>query len=144
MSRVKELMEANVSFIDPNSTLDEAAKQMKELNCGVLPVGDTNRLEGIITDRDIVLRAVAEGKNMTQERVRDYMTNDVHACSEDDLLKDAATMMRERMINRVMVKDSRGNISGILTFGRILRSDEDMGEITDVIECAVGEKSNAA
>ncbi len=144
MTQARELMECNVAFIASDATLEEAAQKMKQIDCGVLPVGSSEKIEGIITDRDIVLRAVAEGKNMAQERVRNYMTADVCVCSEEDQLKDAANLMRKRAINRLLVKDGDGNITGILTFGRILRDDNDLSEISDVIECAVGEKSKAA
>ncbi len=127
--------------ISPDATLQEAGKKMQEVDCGILPVGNGSKLEGIITDRDIVIRAVAQGKNPAKEKVRDYMTREVHICKESDKLDVAAEQMREFQVSRLIVEDDKGNISGILTFGSILRKDPSAREIAEVVECAVGEKA---
>ena len=114
---------------------------MASLKCGVLPVGTPDKLEGIITDRDIVVEAVAKGKDPERELVRDHMTPEVCSCKEGDTLDRAAGLMRERGISRVLVEDENGKPSGILSFGSIIRKSGSMGEIANVIECAVGRKS---
>ena len=85
-TKVKELMTAHPTLIDPEATLQEAAKQMKQINCGVLPVGTADKLEGVITDRDITIRAVSEGRDPTQARVSEYMSDRVYTCNEQTLL----------------------------------------------------------
>jgi len=146
---VKELMRANPETISPNSSLKEAAQKMESIDCGVLPVSEEESTEeggesgimGIITDRDIVLRAVAQGKDVTKEKVRDYMTQQVFYCGEDDTLEDAAKVMHEHHVNRLVVKNKSGRMCGILSFGCILRKDSRMQEIHKVLECTVGKKA---
>lgn len=140
-TRVKDLMREDPVIISPDTTLQEAAEKMSAINCGVLPVGTAEKLEGIITDRDIVLRAVAKGKNAGKEKVRDYMTMGVCACQEGDTPDRAAGLMRENNINRVIVEDEDGRPCGILTFGHIIRKNDSMTEIATAIECAVGRKA---
>lgn len=140
-TRVRDLMKKNPVMIPPDCTLKEAAQQMESVDCGALPVGTPDNLEGVITDRDIVLRAVAKGKDVNREKVRDYMTADVCFISEDDTTDKVATMMHDRNINRVLVKDRSGKPTGILTFGRLIRQNQDKEELTSVIECAVGKKA---
>jgi len=116
---------------------------MKSLDCGVLPVGEQEKLEGIITDRDIVLSAVAEGKDVTQERVKDHMTSEVFCCDEENTLEDAAKHMHDHQVNRLIINDKDGKMSGILSFGRILREDDSSEEVARVAECAIGGRKAA-
>lgn len=146
-TKVKDLMKTNPMTISRDSTLKEAAKQMEELDCGALPVSDEDAEEGstdakgIITDRDIVLRAVAKGKDVAKEKVMDYMTSEVFFCNEDDTVEDAAKAMHEHHVNRLLVKDAGGKLCGILSFGCILRKSEQMDDIHKALECTVGKKA---
>ncbi|MDX2027211.1 MAG: CBS domain-containing protein [Alphaproteobacteria bacterium] len=140
-TRVKDLMREDPVIIPSNLTLEEAAQKMEAINCGVLPVGTDDKIEGIITDRDIVIRAVAKGKDITKERVRDHMTAQVCSCQQDDTPDRAAGLMRENNVNRVIVEDEDGRPCGILTFGHIIRKNDSMTEIATAIECAVGRKA---
>ena len=136
--RVKELMETELELISPDATLEEAARKMKECDCGFLPVGEEDRAEGIITDRDIVIRAVAEGKDPSQEKVRDCMTGEVCSCRDTDTLADAAMAMSENSVGRLVVRDGMDRICGVLTFGRIIRTNDDKQETSEVVEKATG------
>ena len=138
MSKVKDLMETRTVMVSPDATLAEAAKMMKEESCGFLPVGESNKAQGIITDRDIVVRCIADGKDPSQETVRDCMTANVCACSEKDSLEDAARMMNDNAISRLVVQTMDGDICGVLTFGRIIRSNDNERETSDVVQCATG------
>lgn len=138
---VKDLMKADPKVIPPESTLKEAAQIMASIDCGVLPVGTQDTPEGVITDRDIVLRAVAKGKDVTKEKVRDYMTQQVFFCNEGDTLEEAAQTMHEHHVNRLLVRDSSGKMCGILSFGCIIRKDGQMEDIQKVLECTVGKKA---
>ena len=140
-THVKDLMKKDPVIISPDSTLAEAAQKMQSIDCGVLPVGSKDKLQGVITDRDIVIRAVAEGKDVTKEKVKDYMTPDVVTVKEDEPTDRAANLMRERNINRIIVNDTDGRPCGIITFGRMIRENDSMREIATVITCAVGEKA---
>lgn len=137
-TRIKNLMRPHPVIISPGSTIAEAARKMEEIDCGVLPVGTDEMPEGIITDRDIVLRVVAKGMDVETETVENHMTRDLVFCNENDSLEKAAKLMHDYQINRLLVKDINGSLSGIITFGCIVRKDESNEEITTVIEKATG------
>ncbi|MAL80826.1 MAG: signal transduction protein [Sneathiella sp.] len=125
-------------FIGPEESLIKAAEQMKAKNCGVLPVGNAKGIEGVITDRDIVVRAVAKGKDPTSEKVKNYMSKHVYSCFETDTLQKAAEEMRKHKVSRLLVKDQAGAVTGILSFGHILRNGSSASEVSRVVELAVG------
>ncbi|MGZ9097513.1 MAG: CBS domain-containing protein [Micavibrio sp.] len=133
---VKDLMTPNPVLIDPDATLQEAAESMKSVDCGMLPVGVKDNLEGVITDRDIIIRALAEGKSSAQAKVRDFMTVKVYACNENDTLDAAADKMRTHKVGRLVVKDNSGKVTGVLSFGGILRKEADAMEISNVVKHA--------
>jgi CBS domain-containing protein len=121
---VSDYMTRDVTVVSPNDTLQQAAKIMGQLDCGVLPVGENDRLVGMITDRDIAIRAVAEGKDPVQTRVRDVMTREIKYCFEDDLLTDATDMMAELQLRRLPVISREKRLVGILSLGDVAREDE--------------------
>ncbi len=135
-TKVKELMTAHPVLIKPDATLYEAARKMKNVDCGILPVGTKEKLEGVITDRDIVIRAVSQGKDENKEMVKDHMTDAVYACNEDDYLEDAADKMRDHKVSRLVVKDHQGKVTGVLSFGGILRKNADADEVANVVKHA--------
>ncbi|MEZ0226572.1 MAG: CBS domain-containing protein [Alphaproteobacteria bacterium] len=138
---VKDLMWPKPELVSPNATLKEAAARMEEKGCGVLPVGSDSRVEGIITDRDIVIRAISKGKDPDSERVSTYMTTKVHFCKETDSIRDAAELMKKNNIGRLAVMGPDNKLSGILSFGHILRNDAEPEEVADVVT-RVAERSN--
>jgi CBS domain-containing protein len=138
---VKELMEDKLIMIDPEATLCEAARKMKETNCGSLVVGSGNKPDGIITDRDIVIRAVSRDCDPADEQVRDHMTGFVMTCNVNDTLTQAADIMREHAVSRLVVTDEDGRACGLISFGRILRNHDDAEEIAAVVACVTGRKN---
>lgn len=138
VTRVKEAMTPHPEMVSPSASLQQAAKAMKSVRCGALPVGTEDRLHGIITDRDIVIRAIAEGKDTGREKVADYMSMPVFACNEEDVLEDAAEKMKQHKVSRLVVRNHAGKVTGILSFGSILRNDVDSKEIASVIKHACG------
>ncbi len=139
-TRVKDLMTHDLEIISPDATLQDAAQMMESVDCGVLPVGTHDKLEGMITDRDIVIRAVATGKDVSKTKVRDCMSVGVCACNESDTADVAAQKMRDNHVNRLVVENEQGKPCGILSFGRILRKDDNMAEVSSVIASATGRK----
>jgi len=133
---VKDLMTADPVIVEPGATLQEAAEKMKDNDCGVLPVGMDNHIKGIITDRDIVIRAIAQGKDPGAEKVSAYMTHHIFACNEEDTLSDAAQKMREHKVSRLLVRNRAGKITGILSFGGILRQHAGAADVVGVVERA--------
>lgn len=140
-SKVKEFMTRNPVIVSTDTTLKEAAQQMKSVDCGVLPVGTWENPQGMITDRDIVTRAVAQGVDVTSAKVGDFMTSEVFYCNETDSLAQAADQMRQCNVGRLLVKDSNGVACGIITFGCMMREEDSLKEIGEVVECAIGKKA---
>ena len=124
MMNVSDYMTRDVTVVSPNDTLQQAAKIMGQLDCGVLPVGENDRLVGMITDRDIAIRAVGEGKDPVQTRVRDVMTHEVRYVFDDDLVSDATDLMAELQLRRLPVISREKRLVGILSLGDIAREDE--------------------
>ena len=115
--RVSEVMTQGVECIGPDATLQEAAAKMKSLDIGPLPVCDNDRLVGMVTDRDITVRATAEGDAPTDVRVRDVMTPEVIYCFEDELVGDAARQMAAKQVRRLVVLNRDKRMVGIVSLG---------------------------
>jgi CBS domain-containing protein len=126
--KIKDVMTRAVETVRPDQTLQEAAARMKSLDVGPMPVTEGDRLVGMLTDRDIVVRAVADGRDARTTKVRDAMTSEVVCCKEDDDVKEAAKQMKERQIRRIVVVDAQQRVSGIVSLGDIAvdTSDEKM------------------
>jgi len=114
--RVSEAMTRNVSIARPDQTIQEAARMMADIDAGILPVGDNDRLVGMITDRDIAVRAIAAGKG-PDAHVADVMTRDVCYCFEDEDLDDVAHNLGEQQIRRIPVVNRDKRLVGILSLG---------------------------
>jgi CBS domain-containing protein len=114
--KVKEIMSRNVEAIAADSNLVAAASHMRRLDIGFLPVLDRD-VAGVITDRDIVVRAIAEAKNPTETKVGDVMTRDVEIVTEDQEVELAAAVMKDKQIRRVIVKDTANAYVGVLSLG---------------------------
>ncbi len=136
-TKVKDLMTQYPVFINADATLQEAAEKMKEIDCGVLPVGTPKQIEGVITDRDLVIRAMSKGKDPSKEKISAYITKHVYACNEEDLLEDAADKMRAHKISRLVVRNKQGDVTGVLSFGGILRKNADADEVANVVKHAI-------
>jgi CBS-domain-containing membrane protein len=110
-------MTGGVEVIHPDSTLDEAAAAMKRLDIGLLAVCDGNQLVGIVTDRDITVRSVAQSEDPTLHQVRDIMTPDAVSCFEDQDVADVARLMQEKQIRRVLVLNRDQRLVGVVSLG---------------------------
>lgn len=126
--QVKNVMTQSCEFIEPNCTLQQAAQKMRDLDCGFLAIGsrDQDKLQGVITDRDIVVRAIADGLNPYSDTVDSVETPKVLYCFQDDDLESAAKNMREQQVYRLVVLDSPENkrLCGVISLGDILRHNE--------------------
>ncbi len=132
--RVGDIMATNVECVRPDDTIQEAAYVMKERNIGLLPVCDHDRFVGMVTDRDIAIRAVAAGRDPKLTRVHAVMTPDVICCHEDDNLEEAARLMRERQVRRIVVLDSRKFLVGILSLGDLAAASDDPYRVGEVLQ----------
>jgi CBS domain-containing protein len=115
--RVSEVMTRGAECTSPDTALQEAAERMKSLNVGSLPVCDNDRLVGMLTDRDIVIRCVAEGKDPRSVHVRDAMTPGVVFCLENQDVDEAAKLMGEKQIRRLPVLDGNKRLVGMVSLG---------------------------
>ena len=116
MQKLKDLMSPDVKVIDPDMTIRDAAIQMREGDFGMLPVGENDRMIGAITDRDIAIRAVAEGKDGST-KVRDVMSEGIAWVFEDQSVEEAAKIMSERQVRRLPVVDRNKRLVGIVALG---------------------------
>jgi CBS domain-containing protein len=115
--QVKDAMTTSVETIRPDTSLHEAAERMKTLDVGLLPVCENDRLVGMLTDRDITVRAVAQGFGGTVGTVKDVMTPDVVYCFEDQDVQEAARLMQEHQIRRLVVINRDKRLVGIVSLG---------------------------
>lgn len=117
--KLKEIMSKQVEVLTPDATLRDCAKKMKELDVGAIPVGENDRLRGIVTDRDIIVKAVAEGMDPERACVRDAMTSPIDYCFEDDEVQSAVQHMKEKQIRRVVVLNKNKRLVGMVSLGDI-------------------------
>jgi CBS domain-containing protein len=115
--QVKEVMTRGAECVRPDDTLQQVAEKMKQLDVGPLPVCDNDRLAGMITDRDIVVRVVAEGRDPRTTRVREAMTDGICYCFEDDDVSEAARQMKKSQIRRLAVLNRDRRLVGIVSLG---------------------------
>jgi CBS domain-containing protein len=116
--KVREVMTDNVELISPDDTIRDAAQTMSALDVGALPVGENDRLIGMITDRDIVVRAVAKGLG-PETAVRGVMSNSVKYCFEDDEIDDIVQNMADIQVRRLLVVDERKRLVGIVSLADV-------------------------
>jgi CBS domain-containing protein len=115
-STVREAMHEGCECIGESQTLLDAAKRMKELDVGVLPIcGEDDRLKGMLTDRDIVVKALARGDDPAATRCSEFAQGTVHWIVADASLDEALSMMREHAVKRLCVMDDDKRLSGIIT-----------------------------
>lgn len=120
--KVKDIMSRKLECLSPNDTIQEAARRMRDLNVGSLPVcrgpaHDT--IAGIVTDRDIACRFVANGGDPAKTKVSDIMTKSIVACGEDDDINKAAHLMENKQLHRLAVYDAQKHLKGILALADI-------------------------
>jgi CBS domain-containing protein len=123
--QVKEVMSPRVECVSPGSNLREAAQMMKKLDVGSLPVCENDQLVGILTDRDIVLRAIAEAKDPQATLVRDTMTPEIVFCFEDQEVPEVALLMERKQIRRLVVFNRDKQLVGIISLGDLAVAADD-------------------
>lgn len=138
--RASEIMTENPETVTADATLADAARKMRDLNVGIIPVVDseqTRRLRGVITDRDIAIRAVAEGRDAGTTRVQEVMTTDIETCNKNDTVADILMVMQREQVRRVPITDREGRLVGIVAQADVARDiDSHQGEhrVADTLE----------
>jgi CBS domain-containing protein len=123
--QAKELMTGKVQCVAPDTKIPDAAKQMKALDVGFLPVCENDRLVGALTDRDIVLRLIADGKDVKKCKARDAMTDDVFWCYEDLTADEVANYMAEKEVRRVLILNRDKRLVGVISIGDLAKRGEE-------------------
>lgn len=125
MHKLKDVMTRNVEVISPESTIADAAQRMRDGDFGLLPVGENDRMIGTISDRDIAVRAVADGKD-SSTKVRDVMSEGIYWCFEDQTVDDAVKTMSENQIRRLPVVDRDKRLIGIVALADLAAGKTDI------------------
>ena len=117
--QLKEFVNSRVETVQPDDTLQRAAEKMRELDVGSLPVCEDGQLVGMITDRDIAIRAVAKGSDPAAATVREVMTPEVLWCFENEEVEEAARIMQESQVRRILVLNEAKELVGITSLGEL-------------------------
>lgn len=136
MIQARELMSPNPTCCSPETSIGEAARLMREHDCGCLPVQDgegTGRVVGVVTDRDIATRAVAEGRTH-ETAVGEVMSADPSCCRPEDSAKDVERIMAERQVRRVPVVDEAGCCIGMVAQADLARSNVSAQDLARTVE----------
>lgn len=133
--KVKDAMHDGAEWVSPDTPLTEVAKKMKALDCGSIPVGENDKLVGMVTDRDIACRAVADGRDCSQVTARDVMTAGIVFCRDTEDLDDAMRIMEQKQIRRLPVIDENKRMVGMLSLGDISQAASHAltGEVTAAV-----------
>ena len=135
--KIQEIMTKDPSFVTPDATVREAAQVMKREDVGIVPVVDgqnEKRLIGLVTDRDIAIRCIADGKDGTC-RVRDVMSSDdLATCSQNDDVENVMSAMRTEKVRRIPIVDERGSLVGIVSQADVLTKTRDTSRAGETVE----------
>ena len=116
--KVSDVMTAQVVTARPTDSVQQVARIMSEIDTGAVPICQGDRMMGLVTDRDLVLRIMAEGRDLDTP-ISDVMTEGVKSCREDDSVADATAQMAELQMRRLVVLTATGKLAGILSLGDI-------------------------
>jgi CBS domain-containing protein len=132
MQKLSEVMNTDVQTISPEATIEEAAQEMRDGDFGLVPVVEDEELIGVITDRDIAIRAVAEGRDPST-LVREVMSEGVVWASEDDSVEDAARVMSDHQIRRLPIVDADQHLVGIVSLGDFAVDSSDIEPVVEAL-----------
>lgn len=133
--KVKDMMHKGAEFVAPNAKLQAIAKKMRDLDIGALPVCEAGKTVGMITDRDIAIRALASGKDIAAVEARDIMSRNVVFCRDNEEVEDALRIMESQKIRRLPVMNEDGTLVGMVSLGDVSHalSRALTGEITKAV-----------
>lgn len=139
--RCRDIMTRNLTVATRDTVLQQVATMMLDADTGIIPVVEQSgeneqqgKLAGLITDRDIVVRAVAEGKDITISKAGEVMTTEIYTAQADDRIYDVVRKMGDKQIRRVPIVDADGNLQGIISMADIALETEDDKELAEVLE----------
>lgn len=136
--KVQEIMTRHVECIDPETPIAKAAEKMRDLDIGFLPICENERLAGTVTDRDITIRSVAQGRDPRLAPVREIMSQDVFYCYEDDDVEHVGQQMQEKEVRRMLILNRDKKLAGVVSIGDLAKASgekelagETLGHITE-------------
>lgn len=132
--RVKEVMTPGAECVHSETTIQQAAEKMKKLKVGALPVTENDKLIGMITDRDITVRATSSGSNPQIGNIKDVMTPGVLCCYEDQDVSEALQLMRSKQIRRLPVLDRQDRLVGMVSLGDLATETPDKKQLGQTLE----------
>jgi CBS domain-containing protein len=133
--KVKDAMHKGAEWVTPQTTLADVARRMRDLDIGSIPVGENDRLIGMVTDRDIVCRGVANGQDCSKLTARDVMSKGIFYCNDSEDLADASRIMEQKQVRRLPVLNDKKRMVGMLSIGDI--GDAASRELTGEVVAAV-------
>lgn len=122
--QIRDVMSHDVSVADPNDSIQHAAARMAELDVGALPVGENDKLVGMVTDRDIAVRGVARACDPKGTKVRDVMSAEVRYCFDDETVEHIATNMAEQQIRRLPVVNRDKRLVGVISLADAVQAHD--------------------
>jgi len=133
--KVKDAMHRGVTWVAPNTRIGELAKMMRDEGIGSIPVGENDRLVGMVTDRDIAIKGFADGKDPAAMTARDVMSGPILYCRSEEDIDDAVRIMEDHQIRRLPVIDENKRMVGMLSLGDIASSTdrEFSGEVVQMV-----------
>ena len=132
--KISDVMTKNPVIIGEKATIADAIRKMENIGCGILPIGDSKEVKGIITDRDIMLRAFSQNKNVENTCVTEIMTKEVIFCEEDSPLDQVVYKMNQNNVRRVLIRDKNQTISGIVSLGDIVRRIPRKSQLAELLK----------
>jgi CBS domain-containing protein len=133
--KVEDAMHKGAEWVTPQTTLADVARRMRDLDIGSIPVGENDRLIGMVTDRDIVCRGVANGQDCSKLTARDVMSKGIFYCNDSEDLADASRIMEQKQVRRLPVLNDKKRMVGMLSIGDI--GDAASRELTGEVVAAV-------
>src|SRR5262249_34358495 len=131
--QAKEVMSSNIKIIPSNTSIQAAAELKRQMDVGTLPVSEDGRIVGMLTDRDIAIRAVASGADPRATPAREVMTRDVISCYDDQDARDVAQVMEQKRVRRVVVVNRKNEAIGLLSVDDLAMHPETRGLADNVV-----------
>lgn len=117
--KVKQAMHKKAEWCEPSTPVAELAKIMKSKDIGAIPIGENDKLVGMVTDRDITVRGFADNRDMSKLTARDVMSKKIIYCTEDEDIEDAVHLMEEKQVRRLPVINAQKRMVGMLSLGDV-------------------------
>lgn len=146
MTQIKDVMSPNFKWMAPDSPVAKVAQEMRNLDCGFMPLAENDKMIGMVTDRDITIRAVAEGLDIQNTPARDVMTAKTYYCFDDQDVEEVCNNMGEIQVRRLPVVNRDKRLVGIVSMGDLAQaaSRPNVGQTEQQITAQLQEKKQAA